>query len=88
MKYRAHRGDLAASIKTTVEVHTFDELVAAINKGLSLDVLCPNHLIQPDQISFREIGPDDRCGWARTFVVNVQGAGAVGYTDALIEKPS
>lgn len=68
-KFRHHRGDLAASMETTVEVGTLDDLAVELQRaGWSSGA-----------IEVAPYGYDDRIGWD-THIVTVDGA-AVGFTD-------
>lgn len=68
-KFRHHRGGLAASMETTVEVATLAELAAEL-QGAGW----PSGTIVVAPYGF-----DDRIGWD-THIVTVDGA-AVGFTD-------
>lgn len=73
MKFRYHRGSLAESLKTTVEI---EQTIAAL----------ANHLgVRPESITVRHYGLDERCGWNVHLVMvgTGEGSGVYGMTDAL-----
>ena len=81
MKLREHRGSLAESMETLVELENRDALVRYYQERHALDGL--------------EFGPADikvelyidrldaRTGWEKTYIVIIEGYGVVGFTDAL-----
>lgn len=79
-RFREHRGGLADSMATTVEVHTRAELIAHIKKLLSLfDV----HF-RFDEIEVKPYGGyDERIGW-NNHIVTMPDYGVLGFTDGPI----
>jgi hypothetical protein len=78
MKYRDHRGLLADSLDTTVEIPaTKEALIAHLNAISSSGPKLTN----PDSVTVEKYGHgiDKRCGWD-THIVAVYGC-AVGFTD-------
>jgi hypothetical protein len=79
-KFREHRGSLADSMKTVVEVN-----------GLELQQLCEKITGLDSWIEIRPYGYDDRIGWD-TYIVLMPGWGVVGFTNGVpdldrLDKP-
>lgn len=86
MRFREHRGGLAESMDTLIEVDSKRALVAHI-QGL----LAPYRVIVTDgDVSAALYGSsgDARIGWARVYVVTVRGYGVIGFSDGPIESES
>jgi hypothetical protein len=81
-RYRPQRGSLIDSLRLTVEVASFDELVARLRKEFSA-VPFPFDRKEVEIKPYYDM-PDPRIGWARTYIVLVQGQ-PVGFTDGLFE---
>ena len=76
MKLREHRGCLADSLTTVIEIDpTMDALVAAIKRALMHYVA-----VSPDLVHVEPCGIDARIGW-NTHIVTVDGYGVFGWTD-------
>jgi hypothetical protein len=80
MKFRAHRGGLAESMATVIEVQTRAELEKYI-----VDTSAPferqlRSLIAENGLYVRPYGYDERIGWD-THIVILQGYGVLGFTD-------
>ena len=63
MKYRDHKGSLAESLKSTIEVNSIDEIKSHLNKfynQFGKDV---------DEIKFQYVGMDERIGWNTYYVL-------------------
>ncbi len=81
MKYRDHRGLLAESLETTVEIPATKEALMA-----HLTAIHPTSPVtDPATITVKKYGDgiDGRCGWD-THIVAVNGR-AVGFTDGPLE---
>lgn len=80
MKFREHRGALADSMKTLVELPDRVALVEHCRK-----------LLAPFRFQFDaatlEVQPygigrgDDRIGWKKIYIVTIKGYGVIGFTD-------
>jgi hypothetical protein len=78
MKLREHRGGLAESMETTIEiVANMRALREHINKELS-----PNLVVTEGMLHVEPYGFDDRIKW-HTFIVTIDGYGVFGFTDAM-----
>lgn len=76
MKLREHRGLLADSMKTVVEIDpTIESLANAIQNSLH-DFLC----VDKDKIKVKPYVYDDRIKWD-THIVTIDGYGVYGFTD-------
>jgi hypothetical protein len=89
MKFREHRGSLADSMKTVVEVRNKEELVEHIRKLFSPYV----GDFQFDKIKVEPYGPpytpvvyDQRIGW-HTYLVTMPEYGVIGWTDGPADDP-
>ncbi len=83
-RFREHRGGLADSMETMVELTTMEELKSHVKKLLwQFDV--PANNLRFDDIQVKPYGchcwPDERIGWAETWVVTMPGYGVLGFTD-------
>lgn len=77
IRFREHRGGLAESMATLVELEDRDALVAYVQK-----LLRPFTDVRPEQVEVKPYsGADPRIGWARTLVVTVEGYGVIGFAD-------
>ena len=86
MKFREHRGGLAESMETLVEVDSKRALVAHIQKLLS-----PYRVTVADddvQASLYGSSGDGRIGWEKVYVVTVNGYGVIGFSDGPVEPES
>lgn len=82
MKFREHRGHLADSMETLVEIADRAELVAHLSK-----ILWPYSFpVKDEDIEVKKYFPraDPRCGWQQTYIVVLAGYGPIGYTDGPI----
>ena len=85
MKLRQHRGGLAESMATTIEIEaTATALLAAmqpvmVSYGVDLT---------PEMIHVKPCGGmDERIGWD-TYIVTIDGCGVYGFTDGpLLDQP-
>jgi len=79
MKFRFHRGSLADSIKTLVELKGRDDLVKHCQSLLGQDFV-----FEPSALKVEPYGSggDERIGWEHVFVVTIEGYGVIGFTDA------
>jgi hypothetical protein len=78
MKLRQHRGGLAESMATTVEIEaTMPSLLAAMRP-----VMAPWGVdLTPDMVHVEPYGGiDKRIGWD-TYIVTMDGRGVYGFTD-------
>ena len=82
MKLRQHRGGLAASMMTVVEIQpTIEAIADEINKAFGAFIT-----VQADQIHVRPYGYDERIGWD-VHIVTIDGHGVYGFTDGpLVDK--
>jgi len=71
MKFRYHRGTLAESLKTTVEI---EQTVKALAVHLG---------VHPDSITVEHYGFDERCGWNVHLVRVGDDRSVYGMTDSL-----
>lgn len=79
MKYRPHRGSLSEAMKECVDLADGDALVCHLQATWSATVgVVEIHPYGPFAPS--RPNPDERIGWADTWVVTVGGY-AVGFTD-------
>lgn len=81
-KFREHRGGLAESLETTVEVETKADLVAHMRSKLSPFGF---HFEDAD-MTIKPYGADpydSRIGW-NTFIVTIDGYGVAGFTNGAL----
>lgn len=76
MKFREHRGSLAESMATMVEMPDRSALVAHIAKQLSGWPVAVND----EAITVESYGHDDRIGWDAHIVI-LKDFGPIGFTD-------
>jgi hypothetical protein len=81
MKLREHRGGLAESMDTVVEISpTIEAVTRHVNRVLEAFGVT----VQPQAVHVREYGaagPDKRNGWKQTFIVTVDDYGVFGFCD-------
>lgn len=75
MKFRDHRGGLAESMATLVEI---DPTMDALKQHLSHR----SRTVDAETLQAEPYGPDDRIGWAATFVIRDR-HGVLGFTDEM-----
>lgn len=76
MKFREHRGSLADSMATCIELLDKAALVAHCQR-----LLKPyNKSFEPEQLRVAPYCRDDRTGWD-THIVTIDGYGVMGFTD-------
>ena len=63
MKYRDHKGGLAESLKSTIEVNSIDEIKSHLNKFYN------QFGKEVDEIKFQYVGMDERIGWNTYYVL-------------------
>ena len=63
MKYRDHRGSLAASMETEREVNSINEIKEHLNKFYK------QFEKEIKEIRFKHVGFDDRIGWDTYYVI-------------------
>jgi hypothetical protein len=83
MKFREHRGGLAESMETLVEVDSKLALVVYIQ-----NLLAPYRVT----VAYEDVvstlygsSGDARIGWEKVYIVTVKGYGVIGFSDAPIE---
>jgi hypothetical protein len=79
MKFRMHRGGLAESTLTLIELEGFTELVVHCNKQLK--PLSADFPVEAFKVEKYFDGPDDRIDWDETHLVTIEGYGPIGFTD-------
>lgn len=80
MKFREHKGSLADSMETLVELPDRAALIARLAA-----LLRPYRFKVTDKIVKIELytpRPDNRIGWARTYLITVKGYGVIGMADS------
>lgn len=83
MKFREHRGNLADSMATAVEVASFDELLAHIRKLAEPWPTFPPVTAWTVHVA-RYSGIDSRTGWD-THIITLDAYGVLGFTDSACE---
>lgn len=85
MKIRAHRGGLAESMATVVEIEPTAQAVAD-HITAAWDWLLDGKVISPDSVKVKKYGDgvDTRIGWD-TYLVTVDGS-VFGMTDGPLEN--
>ncbi len=78
-KFREHRGGLAESLETTVEVQTKAELAAHMRSKISPF----GFFFEDDDLTVEPYGFDDRIGWD-TYIVQIDGYGVAGFTNGAL----
>ena len=79
-KFREHRGSLADSLETTVEVDGRKGLLEYLAKRFNYP-----HLYRLEDVTVEPYGGiDKRCGWD-TYIVHAKGWGVFGMTDGPCE---
>ena len=82
MKFRQHRGGLAESMETVVEIKNRDELVGYLRGILWQWPTAPP--VSDETIEVRPYadgGGDDRIGWKKVYIVTLKDYGVLGWTD-------
>lgn len=79
MKFRHHRGSLAESMKTLVELDGRETLVNYLQKHFDLWFT-----FKPEQLKVEPYGSggDKRIGWKQTYLVTIEGFGVAGFADS------
>jgi hypothetical protein len=91
MKFREHRGGLAESMQTVVEVADHAALLAHIRKLAELWPTFPP--VNEKTVQIKPYGYDARIGW-HTHIVTLDNYGVLGFTDgpvataSQLEKPA
>jgi hypothetical protein len=80
MKYRQHRGSLADSMATVVEVEGRAGLIAQLRKELAPWATMDEF---PDKAVHIDLyfGDDDRIGWKNVGIVTLDGYGVIGFVE-------
>lgn len=82
MKFRQHRGSLADSMKTVVELPDRAALLAHCRA-----LLLPYQFEFPDAaLHVERYGPDARSGWDSQSLVTIDGYGVMGMTDSAPDR--
>lgn len=76
MRFREHRGGLAESMATEVELAGRDALVVHVRALLELWGIC----VRDCAVHVEPYAYDERVGWD-TYIVTLDGYGVVGFTD-------
>lgn len=79
MKFREHRGGLADSMQTEVELVDHDALLAHIRHLLRHYPTAPE--VTPETVDIQPYSYDERIGWT-TYIVTLKKYGVVGFTDS------
>ena len=81
MKFREHRGSLADSMATCIELSDsrMDTLLAHLRKSVEQWPTFPR--IDRDTITLYAEGPDNRISWPATYVVYLKDYGVMGMID-------
>jgi hypothetical protein len=74
MKFREHRGGLAESMATVVELDTKEKFLSHLRK------LIPNNAGTNGHVSFEQYEYDERIDWD-TYLVRLEGYGVLGMLD-------
>lgn len=82
MKFRFHRGGLAESMATMVEI---DATVEALVKLVNVDHPECYPELKLEDLRMKSTGPDERIEWADTWLVRFEGFGVIGMADRLPE---
>ena len=82
MKFREHRGGLAESMETCVEIASYGQLLDHIGNIFQEPPL-NTFAFDPRKVHVKEYSmePDARIGWPATYIVTVDGYGPLGFTD-------
>ena len=80
MRFREHRGSLADSMETTVNVADHSALLDHIRKLAQAWPTFPP--VTPETVHIKPYGWDERIGWD-THIVTLDGYGVLGYTDGV-----
>ena len=76
MKFREHRGGLAESMETLVELpSTVEALVNHLNDK------CKMFEFKAEDLRLKYTGPDRRIGWGQSWYVYFEGFGVIGMAD-------
>lgn len=81
MKFREHRGGLADSLATVIELETRTQLIEHIENlyaGYVHGYDFTNIEVKPYYMK-----RDKRCGWKRTYIVSLPSFGPIGFTDGM-----
>lgn len=76
MKFREHRGGLAESMETTIELEDRAALIAHCRALLDQWYFS----FRDEDLSVEPYGRDERIGWD-THIVTIKGYGVMGFTD-------
>lgn len=82
MKFRLHRGSLAESMETCVDLPATRASIVAHLNALPLPMF--NAIEASIQVKPYG-GPDNRIGWAATYIVSDH-TGVIGFTDGPIQR--
>jgi hypothetical protein len=72
-KFRSHRGTLADSMATVIEIGSRHDIAAIVAKDARLP-------ISANEVQVKPYGYDSRIGWD-THIVTIPGWGVAGFTD-------
>lgn len=79
-KFREHRGQFDESMKTIVDVSSYNELLEHARK-----ILWPWYVEVP-RLEIKPYLFDDRPGWnADTYIVTIPGYGVFGFTNGSVD---
>lgn len=81
MVFREHRGGLAESMETQIELHDRHELICHLKDLLSI---WADITVRDEDVKVRPYRPDHRIGWETNCIVTLEGYGVVGWTDTLV----
>lgn len=76
MKFREHRGQLADSMETCIDLPDRESLIDHLYRNFCAP-------LPFDQIEVKPYDeePDTRIGWSRTYIVTLEKFGVIGFTD-------
>lgn len=84
MKYRDHKGGFAESLETVIEINSFQELLAHLNKFYK------PFGKEAEEIKFTHVGKDERIGWDTYYVLlrlmGEENFSVVGMSDGKLEN--
>jgi hypothetical protein len=90
MRFREHRGSLSDSLDTMVEIDaTIAAIVRHVNRRLAgFDDVRPGFKAGPGDVRVNAyyMEPDRRTGWAKTYIVVVDGYGPFGFCDQAVTQ--
>ena len=81
MKFREHRGGLAESMQTQVELADRAALLEHIRKLAEPWPTFPPVTEETVRVEPYYLERDDRTGWEQTGIVMLEGYGVLGFTD-------